>query len=162
MNIRKYQSSDLAACLKIFDSNIPKYFADQERLLFVNYLGQLSTNTYWVIEKDNTVIACGGYGVRDGEGRMHWGMVDQSMHRQGIGSHFFRFRLAKLIEMPEVKFIGLDTSQHTPGFFKQFGFRETKVTPEYYGPGLHRHDMQWDLPQDNETRLELIQNLLKN
>lgn len=148
LKIREYQLKDRLDCLRIFNSNIPKYFANEERALFDKYL-HAPPGKYWVMENDQGLIACAGYGVQDGnQGRLHWGMVMHGCHGEGYGTKFLKFRLHKLVEDPTVAYIGLDTSQHTWEFFHRFGFREFNVTPNGYGPGLHKHDMRWDLPID--------------
>jgi len=162
MNIREYQSEDRKACIKIFQSNIPKFFLPEELVGFEEFLDKMAIGAYWVLEDINEILACGGIGTRNSEGRLHFGMVLNSCHHKGIGSHLMKFRLAQLIKKSEVKAISLDTSQHNPDFFRRFGFLETSVKQDAYGPGLHRHDMRWELPEDEVLRASLIEKLLSS
>jgi N-acetylglutamate synthase-like GNAT family acetyltransferase len=157
--IRPYRVEDRNACLELFKSNIPKFFLPEEVQGFEEYLDKHVTTNYWVLEIDGEVIACGGIGVKPPEGRLHYGMVANKWHKKGIGSELLKFRLAKLVENPEVKVIGLDTSQHNPKFFSRFGFEEVSVKENAYGVGLHRHDMNWNLPVDSGDR-EKLRNML--
>lgn len=162
MKIRDYQIKDRNNCIKIFKSNIPKFFLPEELEGFEEFLDKMAIGAYWVLEDSNEILACGGIGTRNSEGRLHFGMVLNHWHHKGIGSHLMKFRLAELIKKPEVKAISLDTSQHNPDFFRRFGFVETSVKPDAYGPGLHRHDMRWELPNDTLSREGLIEKLLSN
>ena len=162
MKIREYKVSDREACLKIFKSNIPKFFLPDEAKGFEEFLDKMAIGAYWVVENALELIACGGIGTRAEEGRLHYGIVANSYHKQGIGSQLIKFRLAQLIEKATVKAISLDTSQHNPEFFKKFGFVETSVKENEYGPDLHRHDMRWVLPIDRGDRQALSRKLFRN
>jgi hypothetical protein len=52
MNFRPYVMEDKAACLAIFDSNTPLYFAEHERLDFSAFL-DAPEGRYFVGEEDN-------------------------------------------------------------------------------------------------------------
>jgi N-acetylglutamate synthase-like GNAT family acetyltransferase len=145
MNIRAYETKDREACLGLFKSNIPKFFLPEEVAGFEEYLEKHTRENYWVLESSNTILACGGIGIRGNEGRLHYGMVANDWHKKGIGSLLLNFRIGKLIDNPEIKVISLDTSQHNPRFFARFGFVQTSVKENGYGNGLHRHDMRWEL-----------------
>ncbi len=160
MKIREYQPEDQQACINIFNSNVPKFFLPEELNGFEEFLDKMAVGAYWVLEETGEILACGGIGVRNSEGRLHFGMVSNSCHHKGIGSRLMKYRLAKLIERPEVKAISLDTTQHNPGFFNRFGFVETSVKLDAYGPGLHRHDMRWELPDNVDERKVLQAKLL--
>jgi [ribosomal protein S18]-alanine N-acetyltransferase len=159
MNIREFTLNDKKACVEIFKSNIPTFFLNEEIKIFEDFLETNAIGAYWVLENSGHVIACGGIGTRDSEGRLHFGIVHHSLHKQGVGSKLLQFRLAKLIENPNVKAISLDTSQHNPKFFNKFGFEVTKITENYYGPNLHRFDMRWELPTSAGERKLLAQKL---
>jgi N-acetylglutamate synthase-like GNAT family acetyltransferase len=161
MQIRPYKSEDRESCLELFKSNIPKFFLQSEMADFEEFLAKYTKDVYWVLEDSGKILASGGIGVRNGEGRLHYGIVANDWHRKGLGSRLVRFRSAKLIENPDVVAISLDTSQHNPEFFNRFGFVETSAKENAYGPGLHRHDMRWVLPADIHERAILLKNLLE-
>lgn len=139
---RPYQSTDLDACLRLFDSNTPHYFDPSERELFVRYLGR-STQPFFVIERDGVIVACGGYAVEsDGvTASLTWGMVERSLHGQGLGQALTAVRLAAIRALPQLCQVEINTSQHTQRFYARFGFETVKVTPDGYGPGIDRWDM---------------------
>lgn len=159
MTIREYTVHDRQPCIDIFTSNIPDFFIEVEIPEFKSFLDTNALGAYWVLENADDIIACGGIGTRGSEGRLHFGMVKREWHRKGIGSTLLKFRLAKLIGNPSVEAISLDTSQHNPKFFGKFGFRETSIQENYYGPSLHRHDMRWELPKSSDLRKILVEEL---
>jgi hypothetical protein len=65
--IRKYNATDELSCLGIFDSNLPRYFAHEERPEFASFL-KASEAEYFVAEIEGDVVACGGYEVHGSEG----------------------------------------------------------------------------------------------
>lgn len=69
MTIRTYVDSDCAAGLGIFDSNVPEYFASAERAEFARFL-QAPDADFFVVERDGSVVGCGGCYVRDSIGRL--------------------------------------------------------------------------------------------
>lgn len=138
-------------CLALFDSNIPHFFAPAERADFTAFL-EAGPEDYFVAADGGEIVGCGGVFVRNGEGGLCWGMVDRTRHRTGVGSALLHERLAHLSEShPQLEAVLLDTSQHSRGFFTQFGFEVLKLTPDGYAPGLDRVDMR--LPLEKLKRL---------
>jgi ribosomal-protein-alanine N-acetyltransferase len=153
MNIRPYQSTDSEACLRIFDSNTPKYFDPAERAFLENWLTgkDEKRNSYkdnraehfYVLEVKEEVIACGGFYIPNSKpvGNMVWGMVHSSLHKKGYGRALFNYRVQEIQSLyPDCSII-LDTSQHTYLFFEKLGFKVTEIQKDAYGPGLDRYDM---------------------
>lgn len=140
---RPYQPHDREACLAVFRSNVPRYFAPHEEAEFAEFLDELPC-TYFVLEAAGEVLGCGGYYVAPGrgEGGLCWGMVHRRHHGGGLGRRLLLERLYRLVQHPEVAFIRLDTSQHTCGFFEKLGFATIKTESNGYAPGLDRYDMQ--------------------
>ena len=70
MNVRPYHPNDEAACLALFGSNMPRFFAEAERPDFADFLATLvdpsAADPYFVIEEGGQVVACGGVYVRPG------------------------------------------------------------------------------------------------
>jgi [ribosomal protein S18]-alanine N-acetyltransferase len=153
MLVRPYKKEDRAACIEIFRSNTPFYFADIELPYYEHWLdgqgeGQLaydetSAEHYYVIHHDGRILACGGFYIPKGERRanMVWGMVDSSLHKKGIGRQFLEYRIAQIQSLYPGYIISLDTTQHTYKFFEKLGFTVTTITPDHYTKGLHRYDM---------------------
>lgn len=149
LTIRPFQQEDLSACVRLFQSNTPEFFSASELPEFQMYLGRYATGSYWVCEFENNIIGCGGIRVRpDGYGSLCYGMVDTNYHGQGIGAALMNFRLQKFLEYPDVQKIRLDTSQHSYGFFKKFGFSVCTVEPDFYGKGLDCYHMERDINPD--------------
>lgn len=142
---RPFVADDFPACLAIFDSNVPTFFAPEERADFCQFLESLNTEDrpYLVLTRYGSVIACGGLAVDSEKQRasLAWGMVDRAFHGQGLGSSLTQARLTLARAIPGIAELSLDTSQHTHGFYEKFGFTVSKVTPDGFAPGLDRWDM---------------------
>lgn len=138
--IRNYEPEDFDACVTVFESNLPIYFAPQELEEFRQFLRDHYCE-YLVAEQAGTVVACGGSYVEERIGRLCWGMVSRQLHRSSIGTALLKTRVARLFARPGVDSISLDTSQHTRAFFERFGFRATQVTTNGYGEGLDQVSM---------------------
>lgn len=154
---REYQLTDLPACLEVFDSNIPKYFAPEEREEFTTFL-KLPSCVYLVLEEEGKIMGCGGYYlVRERqEAGLCWGMVRNELHGTGLGKLLLLERLNRIVEHPKASFIRLDTSQHTFGFFEKLGFEVEKITPDGYWKGLDRYDMKLLLNPATRQRIHRI------
>lgn len=143
--LRPYAPRDRAACLAIFDGNMPRFFAPEERADFVAFLEALPRADwpYLVLERDGAVIGCGGL-ILDAPARragLSWGMVDVRLHGTGLGRRLTEARLALVRGMPGIAAVTMETSQHTQGFYARLGFAVQAVTPDGFGPGLDRWDM---------------------
>lgn len=136
ISIRHYHSTDLSACLNIFRSNMPKYFAESEFDEYASFLASFD-GEYLVAEVNNQISACGGSYVKDGIGRLCWGMVNQSKHRSSLGSALLTCRINNLFsQSKDLLLIQIDTSQHSAGFFERFGFKTTQVIKDGFDTGL--------------------------
>ncbi|KAB7769047.1 GNAT family N-acetyltransferase [Xanthomonas maliensis] len=141
---RPYTTTDFAACLDLFDGNVPTFFSREERPAFVTFLREAASGwNYHVIERNAQVVAAGGYALSD-DGRCAsfcWGMVAPALQRQGLGTALVQARLRAARRTPGVSQVLLDTSQRTCAFYARFGFVVQVVTANGYGPGLDRYDM---------------------
>lgn len=155
MRIREYRAGDQPACLAIFDSNIPDFFARHERLEFAAFLAAPDCH-YFVIEDDTgdpaalvpPLIGCGGYfyNPETRAGALCWGMVARAHHKTGAGTALLRFRLGRICaDSDGVAMLMMNTSQHTQGFFAKFGFEIVRVVEHGLAPDLHQIDMRLDL-----------------
>ncbi|MGE4411509.1 MAG: GNAT family N-acetyltransferase [Sphingobium sp.] len=142
--IRAYEMQDKQACLALFDSNVPRFFAPSERNDFARFLEKAAfACAYRVIERAGRLAGCGGLAIEtDGvTATLCWGMIDNALHRQGLGRLLTEIRLREARETPGIRYVRVNTSQHTRDFYARFGFVTEKVTPDGYGPGLDRWDM---------------------
>lgn len=148
-NLRKYNPSDRNACMEVFKTNVPNYFTQEETGDFERFLIRLEDPTvsdnppYYVLELNNEIIGCGGFGEKEGMDAITfiWGMVRNEHHKKGFGEQLLLFRLAEIkIQFPNRKVI-LDTTQFSFSFFEKYGFKTVKITENSYGEGMHRYDM---------------------
>ena len=72
-------------------------------------------------------------------------MVDQNLHRQGLGKALLLERLNWIRQQPSAKTVHLDTTPFSRGFFERFGFKVTAITPNGYAEGFDRVDMTLEL-----------------
>lgn len=147
MRVRDYMPADHAACLKVFDGNVPEYFLPSERDDFSAFLHAL-TGPYLVVEDATaTVVACGGHAIEPGSGnaRLCWGMARRDLHRTGLGRLLLDARLERIRAEGRAEVVELGTTQHTYAFFERRGFRTVSVEPEGYGPGMDRYEMRVSL-----------------
>lgn len=144
--IRPFIPADRAACLALFGSNTPEFFAPHERAEFETWLND--PGEYFVLEETGRVVACGGVWLDPARSErpagLSWGMVARDAHRQGHGSKLLAFRVTRLRELgaPEVH---LDTSQHSAPFFARHGFQELRRVRGGFGPGLDEVGMVAEL-----------------
>ena len=153
MEIKQYSKEHNRSCIQIFDSNTPRYFAEDEQEGLELWLGGRNTgylaykNTvaehFYVMEDNGLVVACCGYYIIGGSqvANLVWGMVQCSLHNKGFGKKLFEFRIKEIKnKYPGFKVL-LDTTQHTYQFFEKQGFSTTQIRKDFYGPGLDRYDM---------------------
>lgn len=144
---RPYEPRDREACLALFDSNSPRFFDASERAGFEAFLDRMEW-PYQVIERDGRIVACGGHAI-EADGRtvsLCWGMVEQGLHRQGLGRRLTEARLAAARAAPGATSVRLDTGVHTTGFYERLGFVIEAVQRDGYAPGSDRYDMRLTLP----------------
>lgn len=151
--IREYKASDRNACIEIFNSNLPLYFAPEELPLLEKWLNAKDKNEnayvnnlaehFYVVEHNSKVIACGGFYIPSDTkiANVTWGMVKNEFHNKGIGKKFLLYRIEEIKGLYPEYSIVLDTSQHTYQFFTKEGFVVTKITKDGYGKELDRYDM---------------------
>jgi uncharacterized protein YdeI (YjbR/CyaY-like superfamily) len=151
MQVRPYKKEDRQACIDIFKSNTPLYFADIELPYFEHWLNgqdesqlaydQTEAEHYYIIEYEDIIIACGGFYLPKAERRanMAWGMVLNNLHKKGIGRQFLEFRISQIQKLYPGYIISLDTSQHSYQFFEKQR-QHNHPRPLYKRPPPLRHD----------------------
>lgn len=138
--IRPYSAADQKACLEIFRSNLPRYFDPSELPEFEAFLEKPS-GEYVVMAQGAHLVACGGCYVREGVGRLSWGMVAREHHGSALGTQLLVWRIDRLFLRAEISEIAIDTSQHTAGFFARHGFRTTAHVIDGFGAGIDQVSM---------------------
>lgn len=142
MELRPYQSADRAACLEIFDANVPGgYFAPEERADYEEFLND-PPGPYFVLEHEGAVWGAGGW-ARDEGGivSLCWGLIAPRGQKKGLGRLLAMYRLREIAKLPDVRMVRLDTSPLTAGFFEKLGFHVVAVKKDGYAPGLDRVEM---------------------
>ena len=149
VSFRPYRPTDAEACLDVFDSNVPRYFATLERPAFAAFLAEMPC-AYLVGEApDVGVVACGGWfpAPERGEGvaGLAWGMVRRDWHGRGVGRQLLEARLAGVRAMPGVHALEISTSQRTEAFYARAGFSVVERAADGHAPGIDRVEMRWQL-----------------
>lgn len=140
---RGYQPDDKAACLAIFDSNVPRYFDLIERPLFADFL-DAPNGRYFVLELNGCVVGCGGYVREDPDidgtrsVTFTWGMVDNARHKKGLGQALAEHRLAAIRSERDIDEVRLSTTPEVAPFFARFGFIAGPVEKDGYAPGMDK------------------------
>ena len=147
MNWREYSASDNAACLDVFDTNVPRFFSEEERPEYSAFLHALPGPYFVLVDPAGGVIGCGGYALREASGvaDLCWGMVRQELHGLGLGRALAELRIERIRQESRVSGVTLNTSQHTQGFYQRLGFRTSSVEADGYAPGLDRCVMRLEL-----------------
>lgn len=154
IEFREYSPADKDACLAIFKSNIPTYFRDHEVLEFDDFLNRNDV-PYFVLELDQTIVACGGYWVnpQGGTADLCWGMVHADHHRRKYGEYLLLARLSRIIAHEHATGVRLGTSQLTEQFFHKFGFKTRHNIPNGITEGLDDVEMLLEFDPDNRKSL---------
>ncbi|MGP8216214.1 MAG: GNAT family N-acetyltransferase [Bacteroidia bacterium] len=153
INIRLYTPADAVKCRKIFISNVPAYFAEDEIGKLDNWLNALDNNTlpystaesihFYVLEYKKNVIGCAGFYMVKGEkkAQLNWGMVHAGFQNKGFGKLLYDYRVNKIKELAPGRQITLWTSQHTFGYYEKLGMKVESVTKNGFGYGFDKYIM---------------------
>jgi GNAT superfamily N-acetyltransferase len=146
---RPFQPADTTACLQVFDSNTPGFFAPGERGEFVDHLSAIDgkAHRYMVLTCGGQVRACGGIGLSGRVARLTWGMVARDWQGRGLGARLLSERLAVLAGLPAIRRVELSTGIRTAGFYEAAGFRLLRVVPDGFAAGLDACEMALTLPE---------------
>lgn len=133
---RPYQSADKAACLALFDSNVPEFFDSSERAMFAEFLDG-PRGAYHVLEEAGRITGCGGYArEKSGQARFTWGMVARSHHGRGLGRLLAQHRLDAIVKSGAFTEAELFTTPAVAPFFAKFGFEQRAVIKNGFAPGM--------------------------
>ncbi len=154
-HLRPHTAADRAACLAIFDSDVPGFFAAAERADFAAYLDRAGARYAVFCAADGTVVGGGGQGGRaDGTTAIvRRGLILQPYHRRGLGRRPALARLGQAVADPAITRVVLHTTGRTAGFYRALGFRATAVLPDHYGPGPDQHAMVAAVDDASRRRL---------
>ena len=138
-------------CMDIFMSNTPHSFGVEEADEFQQFLETLPCAYFVITQNGGEVVACGGHGYHGKKQAvvLAWGMVRADLHKHGLGKFLLLERL-KLIykDFAETR-VQIDTSQHSQGFFKKFGFEAVRVTENFFAHGIDKVEMELNLNEES-------------
>jgi N-acetylglutamate synthase-like GNAT family acetyltransferase len=149
MRLDEYVPADEQACLAIFDSNTPAFFAVKERETFQRFLrGLAAPYAYFVVrDEQETIVACGGTKLEPANGlaKLRWDMVAGDLHGRKIGSFLTGARLELIRRSREIRTVRLGTSQYSYLFYEKMGFVTLHITPDGIVPGMDEYVMELTL-----------------
>lgn len=158
MNIRPYTSEDLGEVVKLFRSNLSKYFVEAEEKELRDFLAEYSED-YFIVEIIDEVVAAGGIALNpDQTISLCWAMVRNDLIGTGLGKELTLFRMEKgRQKWGDLPFF-TSTSQHTEGFYQKLGFHTIEHIPNGFAPGIDTCKMRLEPvtslpPQVQEERL---------
>lgn len=155
---RPYREADRRAVLTIFESNLPDYFADDDRAWLVETLDEPDGPAF-VVEVDGILAAFGGYELWEhyNKALLYWGMAARCHHRSGLGRLLLFERLLHVARfaLPVTRYVTVDTSPLVSPFFQRCGFELTSRWPGGYRSGMDMHELRFDL---TATSLEELTN----
>jgi N-acetylglutamate synthase-like GNAT family acetyltransferase len=127
MDLRIFTPGDRAACLALFDENIPAFFAAEERIAYERWL-DAPEGSYFVMEHEGRTVACGGVALENPQlASLTWLIVAAGLQRQGLGRFLVFYGLKSL--PPNVTHIRLTTIPAVTGFFEKLGFHVQQSSP---------------------------------
>ena len=140
---RSYSSADLEPCLRLFDNNCPTYFAPNERAEYQHFLRDGAPG-YSVCEAESQIVGAFGLVQQSGICRVQWIMISPHIQRAGLGTAMMNEALARA-RSGGARALLIAASHKSAPFFARFGARAVRDTPNGWGPGMHRIDMQLEL-----------------
>jgi N-acetylglutamate synthase-like GNAT family acetyltransferase len=138
---RPFEATDKKSCLTLFDRNSPEYFSPNERMEYAQFLDS-RPDYYQVCILDNHVI--GAYGIYTASGScasLHWILFSPPVQGHGLGSIVMSLAIEELKEK-KIPLLNISASHKSAPFFARFGAKDIKTTPDGWGHGMHRIDME--------------------
>ena len=148
LRFRPWRGEDRDTGLALFDSNVPKFFAAQERADFIEFIEDLPGPYLIAFDADGVAVGCGGYAAHDKKpdtAALCWGMIRGDFHRRGWGDALLRHRLREIAADAVFQRVEIETSQFSRGFFARYGFVQRKQVADGFAPGIDLIEMTLDL-----------------
>ena len=160
MKLCEYTSADEKDCLAIFDSNMPLYFAPQERETFQRFLNKLAAPYFYFVVRDEMekIVGCGGtkLDLSNGQAWLRWGMVAREFHKRRIGTFLTLSRMYRACQIPEIQTIWMGTGQDSYRFYEKIGFVTQRMLPNGIVPGIDEYLMELKLDDGKRQELESL------
>lgn len=143
---RQYQTEDRDGCLSIFDEGSPEFFAPNERVDYERFLDGVPAG-YEVSLLDGTIVGASGTWVDEDlrRGRLCWILIASTGRGSGLGTVMMA-RAIRQLQVAGATMMDIAASQKSAPFFERFGAKERRRTPEGWGVGLDRIDMELAVP----------------
>ena len=144
--VHEYAVEDRTACLALFDSNSPEFFAPEERADYATFLDRLPCRYLVMTAPRKGVIAAGGYYLTEEPrlGALAWGLVARSWHHRGVGRELLLVRLSHLRAGGALT-VRVRTSQRTREFFERAGFHAVRVVEGGFAPDIDLVELRLQL-----------------
>jgi hypothetical protein len=135
LSLSDFQPADRAACLAVFDSNVPRYYHPHEREMFVAFIDSghflparlhkvgAPAGHLYVVKREGVLAACGGWYLDGTVANLSFGTVDRSMHRQEIGTFLLDARLKAIHDDGRATVVRLRTTPLVQGFYERARFK---------------------------------------
>jgi len=82
IEFKSYDVSLRGDCLRLFDSNIPKFFHETEAKEYGHYLDEFVSDNYWCIFDQSLLMGAGGIWIHpDGITRLVWGIINSDLSK---------------------------------------------------------------------------------
>jgi GNAT superfamily N-acetyltransferase len=139
---RPYSREDRDTCLDLFDANCPASFAPNERTEYADFLDG-APEGYELCLVDGQVA--GAFGLC-GDGlarrkRLNWILLDPRFQGRGAGRAIMA-RVTARATSTGVAVVDIAASHVSAPFFEKAGAVSIAHTPNGWGPGMHRIDME--------------------
>lgn len=140
LRFRAYDPADREALHRVFLSNTPTYFREEEWSDLRDFLHNdlNATCDYEVVLLGGWVAGAGGIALNDdGTVSLCWGMLDSGIHKKGFGKALLMRRLERAAQRFPNAAVVLSTTQHTFAFFERYGFATVATEENFWADGLH-------------------------
>ena len=138
---RAFASTDIPACLALFEANCPEYFAPNERADYRAFL-DAAPDGYEVCELDGAIA--GAYGVHaidDDNAALHWILLAPAAQGRGLGAAIMS-RAVRALDARGHRTLHISASHKSAPFFARFGAVEDARIEDGWGAGMHRVEMR--------------------
>lgn len=140
INFIRYTEIYLGDCMAMFDSNCPKFFANKERQYYQSFL-ESGPQDYFLGIRAGILVSAFGASTVANRARISWIMVSPESSGLGIGEQMMQRAKAMSLEQG-LQVIDIAASHLSAPFFAKFGAQILSETPDGWGPGMHRIDME--------------------
>lgn len=135
--IRPYQKSDFKEVMRVFETNVPDFFAESEHEDLIHYLKH-EIEDYFILIQENRIIGAGGINYDDDQitARLSWDFLDKEIQHQGAGRLLTEHRIRYVKQNMAIQRLIVRTSQFAEGFYQKLGFKVKERAADYWAQGF--------------------------